>query len=215
VIQDRDKNNLLDVTRIVFLNVNDKGIINTWIRPHKKTTQSPSDASVLANVLRFLTKLNLHEEALPTMNFIQEELSSGSFENGYHYYKSSAVFLYYVSCLLLEDVNYYFYLFKESLVSNLRSMANSVNEESPAVDISLLLLSIKNLVLCGFQIDDLINACGKFSSELLTRQNADGGWLEDGTWIWPSKNMWMAGRNLPSIYATAALEFCINLENLI
>jgi len=78
VIQDRDKNNLLDVARIVFLNVNDKGIINTWIRPHKKTTQSPPDATVLANVLRFLTKMNLHKEALPTLNFIHEEISSGS-----------------------------------------------------------------------------------------------------------------------------------------
>jgi len=207
LIQEKDKERLLDVARIIFMNVNEKGIINTWIRPHNKSEQSPPDATVLANVLRFLTKMNLHKEALPSINFFHEELSSGYFLNGYHYYKAPAVFLYYVSSLLEENIQFYSGLFKDKLVFHVITLAKSVVKDSSVVDISLLILSIKHLVISGFQTDEMMIAYFKLVDELIKRQYDDGGWKEDAVYTWPSRGLWMSGRSLSSIFGTAALQF--------
>ncbi|CAL8107540.1 unnamed protein product [Orchesella dallaii] len=207
---------ILDVTRLIYLNKGQNGIIQLYYTPCEDKRKERLEAGCLSNAMRFLYYIGASEEAEKTEDYLYHWLVSGKYQEGTRYYPSPDTFLFFCSkaISLNEKAKGRFETELVNAVKERVSMNNGGDYKSTTgdnmerklypLDVALQILALNNLGKLG--ASEFAETAGKLVELLKNMQEESGAWPKDALFKLGGSDTYLGGRVVSTIFAVAALQ---------
>lgn len=170
-------------------NRNEDGIIQVYFDPDR----SRIDPIVSTNVMYLMHQIGIanREELLQSKEYVRNFLVSGEYLGGTRYYPSPDSFLFFLTRLIVDFEDAF-----NDLKGDVRAqLLERVGSTEHSLDLAMRVIALQRLGITN----------GIECRKLYQQQLSDGGWVMNGLFLAPSKNLFFGGRELTSAFALEAI----------